>query len=461
MDIKSVNKVYFVGIGGIGMSSLARYFKHLGKQVAGYDKTPSPITDQLVLEGIHVHFSDAVEDMPIEFCTKPLETLVIYTPAIPSGHCGFNYLRDNGFSLFKRSEILGMITSGYTSIAVAGTHGKTSVSTTVAHLLKQSSLDCLAFLGGISKNYQTNLILPETPDFASQLAVVEADEFDRSFLRLNPSIALITSMDADHLDIYENKENVVESFNQFVKKIKPNGKLIYKKGLNLQAEYLPEKHYTYSYTDKADFFAINLEMNNQGLYTFDMITPFGTINHLKTGVPGKTNVENAVAAASLAYLAGLDEDKIRENLASFKGVTRRFDFQVNSEKIIYVDDYAHHPEELKAFIGSMKEMYPDKKLTGVFQPHLFSRTRDFADGFAESLDMLDELVLLEIYPAREEPIEGVSSAIIFDKVKIKAKSMCRIENLITALSGLKPEVLLTMGAGNISQKVEEIKNMYS
>jgi len=461
VDIKSANTVYFLGIGGIGMSALARYFKHLGKEVAGYDRTPSPITDQLQSEGVIIHFDDSIENIPEVYRNTPSSTLVVYTPAIPANHAGFNYLKTKGFQLFKRSEILGHITLNYRTIAVAGTHGKTSVSTTVAHLLKQSPLDCLAFLGGISKNYNTNLILPQNPEFESKLAVVEADEFDRSFLTLNPSIALITSMDADHLDIYGNKENVVKSFNQFVKKIEPKGKIIYKKGLTLLPENLPEKHYTYSLMDKADFFAINLKMNNKGLYSFDLVTPFGTINHLQSGVPGKTNAENAVAAASLAYLAGLDEAFIRENLKSFKGVNRRFDFQINTESLVYVDDYAHHPEELKAFIGSMKEMFPGKRLTGIFQPHLFTRTRDFADEFAKSLDLLDELILLEIYPAREEPIAGVSSNIIYDKVKIKQKTICPIENLLNHLNGKKFEVLLTMGAGNISEKVGEIKSMYS
>ena len=459
MDIKSAHKVYFVGIGGIGMSALARYFKHLGKDVAGYDRTPSPITDQLQAEGIKVHFNDGVENIPEGFGNSPSTTLIIYTPAIPSNHAGFNHFKNSGFSLFKRSEILGQITLNYKTIAVAGTHGKTSVSTTVAHLLKQSPIDCLAFLGGISKNYNTNLILPANPDFDSRIAVVEADEFDRSFLKLSPSIALITSMDADHLDIYENKENVVDSFNQFVKKIEPKGKLIYKKGLTLSPENLPQYHYTYALTEKADFYAINLKMSNKGLYSFDMVTPFGNMDNLETGIPGRTNVENAVAAASLACLAGLGEEIIRENLKSFSGVNRRFDFQINTEHLVYVDDYAHHPEELKAFIGSMKEIFPGKKITGVFQPHLFTRTRDFANEFAKSLDLLDELILLEIYPARELPIEGVTSNIIFDKVSLKTKTICPIEDLIPLLSGKKLEVLLTMGAGNISQKVEEIKKI--
>ncbi len=461
MNINSVDRIYFVGIGGIGMSALARYFHSLGKRVAGYDRTPGPITSKLMEEGIYVHFSEDSDEIPKEFRNSPESTLIIYTPAIPNKHGGYNYLKNNGFQIFKRSEILGQITSNYHSIAVAGTHGKTSVSTTVAHLLKQSPLDCLAFLGGISRNYSSNLILPEHPGFESKLAVVEADEFDRSFLKLSPSIALITSMDADHLDIYENKTNLVDSFNQFVKKIEPKGKIIYKKGLTLAYENMPKEHYTYSLLEEADFYAINLKMDIKGCYQFDLVTPFGIIKELKSGIAGKTNAENAVAASSLAFMAGLDESYIRKNLATFEGVERRFDFQINTGDLIYVDDYAHHPEELKAFIGSMRDLFPGKRITGVFQPHLFSRTRDFAIEFAKSLEMLDELILLEIYPAREEPIEGISSQIVFEKVSIHSKSMCSLENLVHYLSTKKFEVLLTMGAGSISQKVNDIKLMLS
>ncbi|MFN8256826.1 MAG: UDP-N-acetylmuramate--L-alanine ligase [Bacteroidales bacterium] len=460
MDLKNVNRVYFVGIGGIGMSALARYFRHLGKEVAGYDKTPTELTANLQKEGILVHFSDKAADIPHEFTKNKNNTLVVYTPAIPPEHEGFNYLKTNGFNLLKRSEILGLITSDYETIAIAGTHGKTSVSTSVAHILKQSPLDCLAFLGGISKNYGTNLVLPEKPEFHSRLSVAEADEFDRSFLRLSPAIALITSMDADHLDIYGNHASVVESFNLFVKNIKPNGKLIYKKGLPLVSEYLPKSHYTYSLTEEADFYAVNLKMENNGIHVFDLMSPFGRIENLRSGVPGKTNAENAVAAASVALLAGLEADIIRKNLAGFIGVKRRFDFVINNERMVYVDDYAHHPEELKAFIGSMKEIFSTKKITGIFQPHLYSRTRDFSTGFAESLDLLDDLILLEIYPAREKPIKGIDSGIIFDKMRLQSKIRCSVEELTGILKEKKPEVLLTMGAGNIGDKIEEIKAIY-
>lgn len=458
MEFKKIHKVYFIGIGGIGMSALARYFKHIGKYVAGYDKTETQITSNLKNEGIFVHFSENLNELPGDFIINQEDTLTIYTPAIPKNHEGLSYLVKNNFKLYKRAEILGLITNNYKTIAVAGTHGKTSISTTTAYLFNNSAIQCLAFLGGISKNHQSNLVLPQIKD-TEPVAVVEADEFDRSFLHLSPSIALITAIDADHLDIYENKENIVNSFNQFVKKIKPKGTIIYKKGLTLLPENLPERCYTYALSEEADFYAKNLLVNNKGRYSFDLITPTGVIKDLESGVPGKINAENSVAAASLAHIAGLEDEIIRINLKAFKGVNRRFDFQINTEKLVYVDDYAHHPEELKAFIGSIKELFPTKKITGIFQPHLFSRTKDFADEFAEALDKLDELILLDIYPARELPIEGVSSELIFNKISIKNKQFSSLDNLIDTLSGKEIEVLLTMGAGNIDKKVMEIKKL--
>ena len=449
-------RVYFVGIGGIGMSALARYFKFIGKEVAGYDKTPASITDKLTVEGIAVTFDDNPESIPSAF--KKIEsTLVIYTPAIPVEHRGLNYFRQNNFVLKKRSQVLGEITNNYKTIAIAGTHGKTSVSTAIAHILNSSGKGCLAFLGGISKNYDTNLVLPRKLGDYNQFAVAEADEFDRSFLQLNPSIALITAMDADHLDIYGNKENVVESFNQFVKKIVPNGILIYKKGLNLKPENLPKIAYTYSLNEKADFCATNQRIDEKGYYHFDLSTPKGIFRDIHSGVVGKVNAENAVAAASASLMTGVDENEIRNGLASFSGVLRRFDYQVKSSGVVYIDDYAHHPEELKAFISSVREIYKGKKICGIFQPHLYSRTRDFAVEFAQSLDLLDELILLEIYPAREEPIPEVSSEIIFNRLKIKKKTLCTLENLIEKIETTSFDVLLTMGAGNIDKKVESIK----
>ncbi len=460
MDFTKIHKVYFIGIGGIGMSALARYFKHIEKSVAGYDKTATQITSDLQAEGIFIHFDESLNELPTDFKIEKENTLIIYTPAIPKSHEGLIFLIQNDFKLYKRAEILGLITNNYKTIAVAGTHGKTSISTSVSWLFNNSGNDCLAFLGGISKNYQSNLVLPQQIN-KETVAVVEADEFDRSFLQLSPSIALITAIDADHLDIYENKENIVNSFNQFVKKIKPNGTIIYKKGLTLLPENFPENSFTYALTEEADFYAQQLKMNDRGLYSFDLVTPTRVIKDLESGVPGKVNAENAVAAASLAHVAGLDDETIRINLKSFKGVNRRFDFQINRETMVYVDDYAHHPEELKAFIGSIKELFPAKKITGIFQPHLFSRTKDFAVEFAQSLEKLDELILLDIYPAREEPIEGVSSNLIFDKISIENKIQCSMDDLIEKLSNKKPEVLLTMGAGNIDKKVKEIKELYN
>ena len=460
MNFSKIHKVYFIGIGGIGMSALARYFKHIGKEVAGYDKTATQITSNLQAEGIFVHFGENLEELPANFKIERENTLIIYTPAIPKTHKGLFFLVKNDFKLFKRAEILGLITNNYKTIAVAGTHGKTSISTAVSWLFNNSNINCLAFLGGISKNYKSNLVLPDNSDNET-VVTVEADEFDRSFLHLSPSLALITAIDADHLDIYGNKENIVNSFNQFVKKIAPKGTIIYKKGLTLLPENFPESSFTYALTENADFYAKQLKMNSKGQYSFDLVTPTGVIENLECGVPGKINAENAVAAASLAHVAGLDDGTIRANLKSLEGVNRRFDFQINNEKIVYVDDYAHHPEELKAFIGSIKELFPGKKITGIFQPHLFSRTKDFAEEFAQSLEKLDELILLDVYPAREEPIEGVSSELIFEKVGLKYKTLCTLDNLIEKLSDKKIEVLLTMGAGNIDKKVKEIKELFN
>jgi len=456
--VDKIEKVYLLGIGGIGMSALARYFNFIGKKVGGYDKTPTAITEKLISEGIAIHFNESLDEIPVEF-KNTNSTLVIYTPAIPSNHAGFNYFKDNGFILKKRSLVLGEITNNYSTIAIAGTHGKTSVSTAIAHILHQSSIGCLAFLGGISKNYGTNLILPNEHTDYKQFAVAEADEFDRSFLQLNPSIALITAMDADHLDIYENQENVVESFNHFVKKIVPNGVIIYKKGLDLNPENLPENKYNYALEEEADFYATNLKIDDKGFYNFDLHSPKGIFKNMQSGVAGRVNAENAVAAASLAIMAGVNESDLRSGLRSFSGVLRRFDFQLNNQNSVYIDDYAHHPEELKAFINSVREIYPGKKISGIFQPHLYSRTRDFAAEFAKSLELLDELFLLDIYPARELPIEGVSSSIIFDKVNLKEKTLCSLNNILDIIASKKPEILLTMGAGNIDTKVESIKNI--
>lgn len=441
------------------MSALARYFNHIGKNVSGYDRVETNLTKQLVTEGIKIHYTDDINIISKEILSSTKTSIIIYTPAIPKNHNELSYFKSNNYSIYKRAEILGLISNNYKTVAVAGTHGKTSISTNTAHIIKQSTFECLAFLGGISKNYFSNLILPNKDD-NNTIAVVEADEYDKSFLQLNPYIALVSSTDADHLDIYENKNNLIDTFNQFIDKIDKNGILVYKKGLILDKKCFPKKSYSYSLEEKADFYAENLSTNKKGQYCFDLITPFGTMKNFTSGVSGKVNAENAVASISLAHLLGIDEKTIKKNLESFTGVERRFDFQINTEHIIYVDDYAHHPAELKAFITSIKDLFPGKKLTGIFQPHLFSRTRDFVDEFAASLDLLNELILLDIYPAREEPIEGITSKIIFDKVNLKTKMMCKLEDIIEVLNQKKLEVLLTMGAGNIDKIVKPIKENF-
>lgn len=456
MEMQKITSVYFVGAGGIGMSALARYFRAKGKQVAGYDKTPSDLTAALIDEGVRIHYADDISLIP-EDCKHPDSTLVVYTPAIPETHTELNYFKTNGFTLMKRARVLGEITRTERGLCVAGTHGKTTTSSMLAHLLKQSHVDCNAFLGGILKNYNSNLMLSDKSD----LAVIEADEFDRSFHWLNPYMAVITAVDPDHLDIYGTPEAYRESFEHFTSLIRPDGCLVMKKGLQLQPR-LPEgtKLYTYSATEEADFFARNIRIGN-GDILFDFVTPDGCIPDVKLGVPVKVNIENGVAAMALAWLNGVTPEEIRSGMASFAGPVRRFDFHLKKEDIVLLDDYAHHPAELKASIQSVKELYPDKKVTGIFQPHLYTRTRDFAADFAASLSLLDELILLDIYPAREEPIPGVTSQIIFDQVTIPNKRMIRKEELLDLVrkEAASFEVVLMVGAGNIDRLVEPVKQI--
>ncbi len=455
-DIKNIYNVYFVGIGGIGMSAIARYFKSHGKNVAGYDKVSKPLTDELEKEGIKIHFEDDIKNIPSDFLNKEI-TLVIYTPAIPKDHKELNYFISNGFDIKKRSEVLGLLTKTNFSLAVSGTHGKTTISTMLAHLLRQSRIGGNAFLGGISKNYKTNLLV----DPESKYMVVEADEFDRSFLHLYPKMAVISAVDADHLDIYKNRESVVDSFRQFAGQIQPGGTLLIKKGIDFTPPQRDDlKVYTYSIKEQADFTAQNIRLEN-GLYTFDFIGAIEKIENLKLGVPGLLNVENAVAAIAMALLAGVKDDEIFNSLDKFKGIQRRFDIQINTDKLVYIDDYAHHPEELKAAITSAKQLFKNKKITGIFQPHLYSRTKDFALEFAQSLDLLDEIILLDIYPAREEPIPGVTSEIIFKNIKNKYKTCCSKGELLNILKTKKPMVLMTMGAGDIDEFIEPIKRLFS
>ncbi|MFC2151276.1 UDP-N-acetylmuramate--L-alanine ligase [Bacteroidota bacterium] len=456
MNISEIHNVYFLGIGGIGMSAIARYYNTIGKNVAGYDKVSKTLTDELISEGIQIHFEDDVSNIPNEFKNKE-NSLIIYTPAIPKTHKELNFFINQGFEIKKRSEVLGMLSKEKKCIAVAGTHGKTTITTMIAHLMRQSRIGCSAFLGGISKNYNTNYLV----DIESKYVVVEADEFDKSFLKLNPQKAIITSVDADHLDIYSDENDLKDAFKQFTDRINPGGKLLIKAGLDI---VIPQRNdieiYTYSLKSQSDFRADKIRIED-GLYVFDFIGIKGTIENLKLGSPGLLNVENAVAAIAMASMSGVHNDEIFNSLCKFKGIQRRFDYQIHRDDFVFIDDYAHHPEELKASIRSAKELFKNKKITGIFQPHLYSRTRDFTEGFAESLELLDEIILLDIYPAREEPIKGITSEIIFNKIKNQNKTICTKAELINELKNKKPEVLMTLGAGDIDELVEPIKRLYN
>jgi UDP-N-acetylmuramate--alanine ligase len=445
---------YFIGVGGIGMSALARYFRCNGKTVAGYDKTETSLTKNLVEEGIQVHYDDDAELIPAHFKNATDQTLVVYTPAVPADHKELNWCRNNGFKLLKRAVVLGSLFREARGIAVAGTHGKTSVSTMLAHLLRQSDIPSSAFLGGISKNYATNLLL--SPE--SEFIVAEADEFDRSFLNLWPELAVITAIDPDHLDIYGNIDEVRKAFMDFASQVKKGGFLLLKQGLTLQC---PQgvNVLRYGVNSNADYAAVNLIATGEG-HLFDLKTPDGLLPGFAINLAGVVNVENAVAALSLALLAGAGPDKLRKALGDFTGVKRRFDIQFNTPELTLVDDYGHHPEELKAFINAMRSRFPGRKLTGIFQPHLFSRTKDFAPEFAASLSLLDELILLDIYPAREKPLPGVTSDIIFRAVTCPEKIQCSKADLMEQLRNRKLDVLATMGAGDIDTFVEPIRQFF-
>ena len=440
---------YFIGIGGIGMSAIARYFKFKGLNVAGYDRTESELTDTLQKEGIDVHYVDNVDFIP-----KDIEnTLVVYTPAIPHDLKELKYVMDNGYNVFKRSKVLGEITDGERCLAVSGTHGKTTTSTLTAHILDESGEGCSAFLGGISKNYDTNLLMSHTPT-----VVVEADEFDRSFLQLHPEIAVITAMDADHLDIYGDLEHVHEAFKAFASQV--SGTVIAKLGLDITSKDTNAKILRYHYNDpKADFYARNPQPDKLGYFSFDIVWPGGVIEGVKCGTPGWVNVENSVAAAAICLTYGLKPEAIKHAIGTFQGVKRRLDIHVNTENISYIDDYAHHPKELSTAISSMRDIFPGRKLTAIFQPHLYTRTRDFADDFAAALSKVDKLILLDIYPAREEPIPGVTSEIIFDKVTAPEKVMLHKEELMGYLEKEPVDVLITFGAGNIADFIAPITEL--
>ncbi|HWD90043.1 MAG TPA: UDP-N-acetylmuramate--L-alanine ligase [Mucilaginibacter sp.] len=446
MILDNIKRVYLIGIGGIGMSGLARYFAHLGCIVCGYDKTQTDLTDQLHNEGIRVIFDDREDWIPISFQTPDEATLIIYTPAIPRDSAIYNFFKNRGFELYKRSQVLGMISKSKFTIAVAGTHGKTTTSCMIAYILKDSGKDCSAFLGGISTNYNTNVLFGK-----NNIVVVEADEYDRSFLTLYPDIAVITSMDADHLDIYGDHNHLTDSFRQFASQVKPGGTLIFHEDLPLMSGI------TYSAKGPADVKAQNIRVDD-GTFIFDFNGTDITIKDIRLGIPGLHNVENATAAIEVALQLEIEPELIKKALESFKGVKRRFEYILKNKEHIYIDDYAHHPEELRAAITSVKKLYPNKKLTTIFQPHLYTRTRDFADGFAEVLDMSDELIMLDIYPARELPIAGVNADMILEKMKLWNKRKCGKQEAVELMYLEKPELLLTVGAGDIDQLVQPLKN---
>ena len=451
MDVNTLKSVYFIGAGGIGMSALVRYFLSKGKKVGGYDRTPSELTMKLIEEGADIHYEEAPEKIPAEF-KDPESTLVVYTAAMPEDHILLQYFRKHGFTIYKRAQVLGMLTRSSKGLCAAGTHGKTTTSTMTAHLLHQSQVGCDAFLGGISKNYGTNLLLSDD----SAYVVIEADEFDRSFHWLSPYATIITSTDADHLDIYGTEEAYLESFNHYTSLIQPGGSLVIREGIRLQPR-LQEgvRLYTYS-SESGDFHAENIRIGG-GEIVFDYVSPLGNISDVQLGVPVAINIENGIAAMALAQLSGVSNEEIKTGMASFRGVDRRFDFKIKTDKVVYLSDYAHHPEEIKQSILSMRALYGDKKLTGIFQPHLYTRTRDFYLEFAESLSLLDEVILTDIYPARELPIEGVSSQLIYDNLRPGIdKILCTKEEVIDILKKKEIEVLMTLGAGDIENYAPQI-----
>ena len=456
MELKDIKSVYFLGAGGIGMSALVRYFLSEGKFVAGYDRTPSRLTENLIEEGARLHFEENEELIPAE-CLDPASTLVIYTPAIPAGHKEWKVFRDGGFTIKKRAEVLGIITKGKRGVCAAGTHGKTTTSTMTAHLLHSSQVDCAAFLGGISKNYKSNLITTDKSDFV----VIEADEYDRSFLHLQPYVATITSADPDHLDIYGNKENYLEAFAQFTEKIREDGYLIIHEGLEVQPRTKEGvKTYTYG-REQGDFHAENIRIGG-GRILFDYVSPWQRIADVELGVPMSINIENGIASMAMAEICGATADEMKKGMATFAGAERRFDFHIKEDDLVLISDYAHHPDEVRACARSIKELYSDKKVTVLFQPHLFSRTADFYKEFAETLSMFDKVILVDIYPAREKPIPGVTSKLIYDHLDAKVeKRMCSRADVLKVIEEEKHgiEVLVSLGAGDIENDVPQMKEI--
>lgn len=451
MNIENIKSVYFVGAGGIGMSALIRYFLSKGKLVAGYDRTPSELTEHLIAEGAQIHYEENVSLIP-EDCKDKETTLVVYTPAVPQDHAELVYFRNNGFEIQKRAQVLGTITHSSKGLCVAGTHGKTTTSTMAAHLLYQSHVGCTAFLGGISKNYGTNLLLSQS----SPYTVIEADEFDRSFHWLSPYMSVITATDPDHLDIYGTEEAYLESFRHYTTLIQPGGALIIHKDIALKPDVQSGvKVYTYARTE-GDFHAENIRIGNGEIF-IDFVAPDTRINDIQLGVPVSINIENGVAAMALAHLNGATDEEIKRGMASFRGVDRRFDFKIKNDKVVFLSDYAHHPAEIAQSVKSIRDLYQDKKITAIFQPHLYTRTRDFYKEFADSLSLLDEVILVDIYPAREQPIPGVTSQLIYDNLRPGIeKCMYRKEDILNLLSQKKIEVLITLGAGDIDNYVPAI-----
>jgi UDP-N-acetylmuramate--alanine ligase len=453
MEIKDIQSVYFVGAGGIGMSAIARYFINRGMVVAGYDKTPSDLTRQLEKEGMLIHYKEDVNEIP-QACRQPKSCMVIYTPAIPEDHKELQFFRNNGFEIQKRAQILGTLTRQHKGLCVAGTHGKTTTSTMCAHIMHQSHLDCNAFLGGISKNYGTNYILSK-----SEYVVIEADEFDRSFHWLRPWISVITATDPDHLDIYGTKEAYLESFRHYTELIQPGGALIVHRGLEMQ-EHLQEGVHRYDYAlDEGDFHAENIKIDN-GAITFDFISPIENIPNIELGQPVPINIENAIAAMAMAQLVGCNAEELQYGMRTFGGVDRRFDFKIKTDKLVFLSDYAHHPKEIFQSARSIRELYRNRKITAIFQPHLYTRTRDFYKEFADALSQLDEVILTNIYPAREEPIPGVTSQLIYDNLATGVKKqMIQKDEVLDLIKSREFDVLIILGAGDLDNYVPEITKL--
>lgn len=449
IQLSQFDRAYFIGIGGIGMSALARYFNTIGWEVAGYDKTPSPLTDELQKEGIRIHFEDKGSAVAEQFKQQD-KTLVVYTPAIPKNMGELVYFLNEGTNLFKRSEVLGLLTRQSKGLGVAGTHGKTTTSSMLAHILNESHLKCNAFLGGIATNFNSNLLINKESDYT----VIEADEFDRSFLKLTPFASIVTSTDPDHLDIYGDAAVFLEGFQKYAQLVNSEGCLIKKEGLDIAAN---AQTLTYAIESQTADYSGNALRFTEGKFLMDVRTPKGVLSAVELGIPGIHNAENAVACIALSEFLGLTEAEIRNGLKSFLGVKRRFEYKIRKENLVYIDDYAHHPTEIHALVSSVRLLYPNKKITGIFQPHLFSRTRDFFDGFAAELSKLDEVIVLPIYPAREEPIPGVTSDVLVDKISATQKKLLSPADAVAYVSTIREGVVLTIGAGDIDRIVEPLK----